>query len=68
MSQEQIATALEGIDSESEFAIALELAQRKVASLSRFDEETQRRRIHGALARRGFGFGIISQVMQEIGL
>jgi SOS response regulatory protein OraA/RecX len=68
VSPEQIAAALESIDSESEFAVALELAQRKVASLSRFDEETQRRRIHGALARRGFGFGIISQVMKEIAL
>lgn len=68
ISQEQIAEAIGEIDSEREYASALELATRKMTSLGGCDSQTQKRRIHGALARRGFGFGVISQVMQEIGL
>lgn len=68
ISQEQIAEAIEEIDSETEYSSALELARRKMPSLGGCDPQTQRRRIHGALARRGFGFGVISQVMQEVGL
>ena len=68
ISQEQIAEAIGEIDSDTEYSSALELARRKMPSLGGCDPQTQRRRIHGALARRGFGFGVISQVMQEIGL
>jgi len=68
ISQEQIAEAIGQIDGDTEYSSALELARRKMPSLGGCDPQTQRRRIHGALARRGFGFGVISQVMQEIGL
>jgi regulatory protein len=68
ISQEQIAEAIGEIDSDTEYSSALELARRKMPSLGGCDPQTQRRRIHGALARRGFGFGVISQVMQEVGL
>lgn len=38
-----------------EFGDALAVARKKRRSLDRFDEETRRRRLIGALARRGFG-------------
>lgn len=56
------------IDQDVEHAIALELATRKYRPIAHLDNEIIRRRVHGALARRGFSMSIISAVMREIGV
>lgn len=56
------------IDQDAEYLIALELAQRKHRPISHLDGEIIRRRVRGALARRGFSSSIINGVMREIGI
>lgn len=65
---EIIATLTSEIDDRLEYSIALDLALRKFRPISHLDSELIRRRIHGALARRGFSMGLISEVMREIGI
>ena len=66
--QEQIDEALEGIDNESEYRTAFELAFKKFNTMSRLEPEVQIRRIQSLLARKGFGFNVISQVLRELDL
>lgn len=68
VSHESIISALDEIDDEDEYQMALALAQRKLASLSRYDNETQLRRIQSLLARKGFGFDVISRAVRELGV
>lgn len=56
------------IDDEREHDLALELASRKYRPISHLDPALIRRRVHGALARRGFSSSIIHEVMREIGI
>ncbi|MBC7464126.1 MAG: RecX family transcriptional regulator [Actinobacteria bacterium] len=56
------------IGHDAEYAIALEMAQRKYRPISHLDPEVARRRVHGALARRGFSSSLINDVLREIGL
>jgi regulatory protein len=56
------------IDQDVEYAIALELATRKQRPIAHLENEVIRRRVHGALARRGFSMSIIAAVMREIGI
>ncbi|MDP1720877.1 MAG: regulatory protein RecX [Candidatus Nanopelagicaceae bacterium] len=56
------------IDDRLEYSIALDLALRKFRPISHLDSELIRRRIHGALARRGFSMGLINEVLREIGI
>lgn len=65
---EIIATVTSEIDERQEYSIALDLALRKLRPISHLDSELIRRRIHGALAHRGFSMGIINEVMREIGI
>lgn len=55
------------IDEDAERAIALELAARKFRPIAHLDPELIRRRVHAALARRGFSSSLINEVMREIG-
>ena len=59
---------IDEIDPESEFNLARELASRKLRPIAHLENEVIRRRIHGALARRGFSMSLISTVMREIGI
>ena len=68
VSQELIDGALDEIDSEEEFNTALLLAERKLSSLARFDQETQLRRIQSLLGRKGFSFDVISRVARELAI
>jgi len=45
---------------------ALNLARRKLRSLSRFEPRVRRRRLYGALARRGFDADTINEVMEQL--
>jgi regulatory protein len=56
------------IDQDVEYAIALDLAARKYRPIAHLDSEIVRRRVHGALARRGFSMSIITTIMREIGI
>jgi regulatory protein len=47
---------------------ATELARRRLRSLQRFDAQTQKRRLYGLLARRGFGGDTIDAVMRALSL
>lgn len=46
---------------------AVRLAEKKLASLARFDAPTLKRRVYGLLARRGFEPDVIDQVMRQLG-
>ena len=66
--QEQIDEALDGIDDESEYRAAFELAFKKFNTMSRLEPDVQIRRIQSLLARKGFGFSVISRVLRELDL
>ena len=68
VTQEQIDEALDGIDDESEYRAAFELAFKKFNTMSRLEPEVQIRRIQSLLARKGFSFGVISRVLRELDL
>ena len=56
------------IDENREHELALELASRKYRPISHLDRDLIRRRVQGALARRGFATGLINSVMRELGI
>ena len=56
------------IDETREYELALELAQRKYRPISHLDRDLIRRRVQGALARRGFDSGVINSVMRDLGI
>ncbi len=45
---------------------ALELARKRLRSLSSYDEDTQRRRLSAFLARRGYGWDVVKPVLAEL--
>jgi len=59
IARETIDTVLEGLDEENS---AMNAAERKAQQLAHLDKQTFRRRLSGFLQRRGFGYGICSQV------
>jgi regulatory protein len=67
VSSEIIEIVTSEIDQDTEYAIALELATRKYRPIAHLDSELIRRRLHGALARRGFSTSVINAAMREIG-
>jgi regulatory protein len=58
--------AISQISDEDEWSRAKELAERKLRSLSRFDRQTQIRRLQGVLARRGYPPGVCMGVVREL--
>lgn len=58
--------AASGVGQAEEYDAAVELARRKLESLSRHPYEVQRRRLAGALERRGFGVGLIHRVVDDV--
>jgi regulatory protein len=57
--------ALEQVDPADELGAAREVARRKARSVVGLPRATQVRRLSGALARKGYGAGITSQVVRE---
>ncbi len=45
---------------------ALEIARKRLRSLSSYDAETQRRRLSAFLARRGYGWDVVKPVLAEL--
>ena len=64
--RELVTAAVEEVSPDDEHAAALALAEKKLRSVRSLEPGVQRRRIAGALARRGFGPGISSQVLAEV--
>lgn len=58
--------AVGAVDHDDERAAALALAEKKLRSMAGLDAIVQRRRLAGALARRGFGPGVTSSVLAEV--
>ncbi len=57
--------ALAGVDPQDELAAAMEFAAKKVRSMTALDPAVARRRLYGALARRGFGSDVVRQVTED---
>ncbi|MEL4357457.1 MULTISPECIES: regulatory protein RecX [unclassified Luteococcus] len=64
--REVIEEALEPIDHDSEVALATELARKKLRSVQGLDRQVAYRRIAGALARKGYGPGVVAQVVRDV--
>lgn len=60
---ELIEAALADIGEDDELERATELAVKRIGQLSAYDDETVRRRLHGFLARKGYGSDIVRQAM-----
>lgn len=64
--REVVDEALATVDSEDEHAAALDLARKKFRTMTGLDRQAQRRRLSGALARKGFGAGVVSSVLAQV--
>ncbi len=62
---EFVGVALENLDDDHEFELAVEAAVKRVGQLSRYDDETVERRLNGFLARRGFSSGIVREATRR---
>lgn len=62
---EIIAEAVRVVDHEAELDAARALAAKKGRSLATLDEPVARRRLMGALARRGYQSSVVAQVVRE---
>ena len=60
---EQVVAAVETKD---ETKVALEIAQKRAKQYKRLPTHVAKRRLHGFLARRGFGSEIVRQVLEQI--
>lgn len=63
---EHIEEALAPIGSEHELRAARQLAEKKLRSMGQLDHQVRYRRLAGALARRGFGSGVVATVLDEL--
>lgn len=64
--REDLDEALATVDSDDELEAARALATKKTAAMRSLEPIVRDRRLAGALARRGFGSGIISTVLDEL--
>jgi regulatory protein len=66
LAREQIDLALEAVGREEELRAARTLAAKKLSSMAAQPREVQRRRVAGALGRRGFNSDIVSRVLADL--
>lgn len=66
--RELVEDAVGRVSSEDEHDAARVLAEKKLRSVRRLDPVVQRRRIAGALARRGFSGEVVSSVLRELAI
>ncbi|HIB89671.1 TPA: RecX family transcriptional regulator [Candidatus Poribacteria bacterium] len=57
---------LSNIDSNKELSTALRLAEKQVKRYKSLEPHVAKRRLHGFLTRRGFGYNTVEQVMQKV--
>ena len=60
------AAALDEVDDEAERTVALELARKKLRTMSRLDTPTQTRRLAGLLARKGYPPAVVWSVVRDV--
>jgi len=65
---EIITEATAEISDEHELSLAMDFATKKLRSVSTVENAIAYRRLHGALARRGFSGSVISKVLSELGI
>jgi regulatory protein len=66
VAQDIIDEAVDSIDGEAEYAMALQLAEKKYRSCSHLDPEVVYRRVSSLLQRKGFDHSITSRIMREL--
>ena len=54
------------VETEDETKVALEIAQKRAKQYKRLPTHVAKRRLHGFLARRGFGSDVVRQVLEQI--
>lgn len=54
------------VETEDEAKVALQIAQKRVKQYRRLPTPVAKRRLHGFLARRGFGSEIVRQILEQI--
>lgn len=54
------------VETENETTLALQIAQRRMKQYRRLPVHVAKRRLHGFLARRGFGSEVVRQVLEQI--
>ena len=64
--RDQVDAALATVDTDAELAAARALVAKKQGATRGLDPLVRQRRLSGALARRGFGSGIIATVLGEL--
>lgn len=63
---EVVAETLEGVDTDDEIEAATALAEKKLRSLRGVEPQVRRRRLAGALARRGFSGHVCAEVLHRL--
>lgn len=63
--EELAAEALAAVDPQDELEAAMAFAAKRVRSMSGLDDTVVKRRLYGALARRGFGADVVRRVVAE---
>jgi len=66
LSSDVVAAATAGLDDDSDWAGAREVAARYTRRLAGLDDATAWRRLAGALARKGYGPSVVSGVTKEV--
>ncbi len=66
VAEELIEQALAERSAEDDLDVARELARRRMPALAGLERQVRYRRLCGLLQRRGFGWGVISQVAREV--
>ncbi|MEO0048715.1 MAG: RecX family, partial [Actinomycetota bacterium] len=65
VSENDFAEALDSLTNESELELAIELAEKRLRSVSNLPYEAQQRRVSAFLGRRGFSQGLISEAIRK---
>jgi regulatory protein len=66
IAREDIDLALQDVDRDDELRAARTLAGKKLNAMKAQPREVQKRRIAGALARRGFNFDIVARILADL--
>ena len=64
--KETVEQVIATVETEDETKVALQIAQKRVKQYKRLPTHVAKRRLHGFLARRGFGSDIVRQVLEQI--
>lgn len=66
IARELIDEALDDVDGDDEYLAARALAERKARTMSGLEPEVRRRRLVGALARRGFSSSMTYRIVDQV--